>query len=662
MKGRFWREQVPLIRPLFLLLGLLVLICGWLIQYGRFEGDSLDSRTWEWTAAGSFADESPPVSGWIPYPSKPNLHVESKAYWLRIPLPATDSREPRLWLTGVMAVRVYDDAGSLLYGYDPAERGHRINLLSRWNLAKLPIPVPARVDVLIENRAAYQPVPEIRLIDRGDLLAHLFRKDSYSFILASLHLFCSAIAFGLFWSRKDKLYLYFFLLAITGAYASAVRNSLLQMFWDQPWPGYLENAVFPLGVFSFISMLYELFYPLEKKLLNRLRWMMLGFSVAAGAAALIDPWFYDWLLRYPLPPFYLLTGLLIFRVLIKAFLQRRDLESVWMLAGSNVISAVATFHVVRNFMPYLYDWLAERIPLLKEMPFDLLQIGLLLFQIGLIRVIIHRFGVLNQQLTQFNRSLEQNVMSRTAELHERTAQLQETNARLAASMRETAEVMAESMILEERHRITGSIHDNVAHVLAATIVQLEAAKRLLDKDPRHAEDKVVASQQLVRKGLEEIRLSVRLLKEDANHYDLPAAMGALIRDTADASGIVVDSSIASLPSTLTTLQKRVFFQALQEGLSNGQRYGGCRKFHLRMEANGREVQFELSGDGTSFVPPGSGSGLRALSESVERLSGTLQVLEGQTVCILRVSLPYAPEASPTLEPHPSWNTLGGIDL
>jgi len=662
VKGRFWREQVPWIRPLLLLLGLLVLICGWLANYGGFDGERLDSRTWQWSPADSFGDSSPPDSGWVPYSSKPNLQRESKAYWLRIPLPATDYREPRLWLAGVAAVRVYDGEGSRLYEYDPAERGHRLNLLTRWNLTKLPAPAPSRVDVLIDNRGVYQPVPEIRLIERGDLVAHLFRQDSYCLILASLHLFCAAIAFGLFWSRRDKLYLYFFILALCGGYASSVRNSLLQLFWDQPWPGYLENAVFPLGVFAFVSTLYELFYPLQEKVFNGLRWTMLGFFFAAAAGALIDPRLYEWLILYPLPPLYLLSSVFVFRALLGAFLRRRDLESVWMLAGSFVLSAVATFHVVRSFMPYFYDWLAGKFGWLKEMPADLLSIGLLFFLIGLIRVIIHRFGVLNHQLTQFNRTLEQNVMNRTAELHERTAQLQETNARLAASMRETAEVMAESMILEERHRITGSIHDNVAHVLAATVVQLEAAKRLLDKDPRHAEDKVVASQQLVRKGLEEIRLSVRLLKEDANHYDLPAAMGALIRDTMEASGVVIDSSIGPLPSTLTTLQKRVFFQALQEGLSNGQKYGGSTKFHLRMEANGREVQFELSSDGTSFVPPGSGSGLKTLSDSVERLNGTLYTLDGHSVCILRVSLPYAPEASPTLKPHPSWNTLGGIDL
>jgi signal transduction histidine kinase len=42
---------------------------------------------------------------------------------------------------------------------------------------------------------------------------------------------------------------------------------------------------------------------------------------------------------------------------------------------------------------------------------------------------------------------------------------------------------------------------------------LEAARRLLPLDRPQAEDKLAASQELARQGLEEIRKSVRLLRE-----------------------------------------------------------------------------------------------------------------------------------------------------
>ncbi|MBO9597291.1 MAG: sensor histidine kinase, partial [Cohnella sp.] len=72
-------------------------------------------------------------------------------------------------------------------------------------------------------------------------------------------------------------------------------------------------------------------------------------------------------------------------------------------------------------------------------------------------------------------------------LQERELELQEANARLAHSMKETAEANASTMVLEERHRLTGTIHDTIGHSLTATIVQLEAAKRLLSRDPQLAQ-------------------------------------------------------------------------------------------------------------------------------------------------------------------------------
>jgi len=658
------RKPIPLMRPLLLLVGLLVLLCGWLTHYGRAQDAPLDRGSWQTAPASSFEDAAPPHEGWVPYSSDNWRQADSKAsaYWLRLPLPASDSREPRLWMFGTAAVRVYDDNGDLLYAYDPEDRGDRLNPFTHWSVAKLPVPIPSRVDILLADRGFYQPEPTIRLIDEGDRVRYIFRKDSYAFLLASLHLFCSAIALGLFFSRRDKLYLYFFLLALTGSYASLVRNYMLQLFWDQPWLSYLENAVFPLGVFAFISTLYELFRPLHRTVLNALRWSMLGFSVLSAAAALLDPAVYDWLLRVPLPPLYLIAATLLFRTLWIAYRSRRDLESVWMLAGSFVLSAVATVHVVRYFIPSLYERMASGNSFLTDMPSNLLAIGLLLFLISLIRVTSFRFAEMNRELSRFNRSLEQSVYRRTAELIERNAQLQEASSRLEASLRETTEVMAEAMVLEERHRIAGAIHDTVAHVLSATIVQLEAAKPLMLEDPSKSEEMVAAAQQLVRKGLEDIRLSVRMLKGDANHYDLPAALGALIRDTEESAGIVIDSHIGPLPAVLSTVQKRVFFQALQEGLAGGIRHGEGKRFSLALTAAGQDVLFELRSDGNAFGPADFAVGLNALNDSVSRLHGTMVVSNGDNGCLLKVVVPLVPAASPTLErtlPENAWEGMEG---
>ncbi|MFB9326222.1 response regulator [Paenibacillus aurantiacus] len=79
------------------------------------------------------------------------------------------------------------------------------------------------------------------------------------------------------------------------------------------------------------------------------------------------------------------------------------------------------------------------------------------------------------KLAQFHHSLEEQVVLRTHEL-------EEANRILAGSVRETAEALTEVSVLEERNRIAHEMHDVVGHTLTAAIVQLEAAKKLSDRD------------------------------------------------------------------------------------------------------------------------------------------------------------------------------------
>ncbi|QYR20507.1 response regulator [Paenibacillus sp. sptzw28] len=61
----------------------------------------------------------------------------------------------------------------------------------------------------------------------------------------------------------------------------------------------------------------------------------------------------------------------------------------------------------------------------------------------------------------------------------RTTELQEAHLQLTESLRDSAEAMTAALVMEERQRIAYTIHDTVGHTLTATIVQMEAAKRLM---------------------------------------------------------------------------------------------------------------------------------------------------------------------------------------
>lgn len=239
---------------------------------------------------------------------------------------------------------------------------------------------------------------------------------------------------------------------------------------------------------------------------------------------------------------------------------------------------------------------------------------------------------LQLQLLQLNHSLERLV-------EERTADLADTNRRLHRSMRETAEAMAELSVLEERNRIAQDIHDIVGHTLSTTIVQIEAAKRLIERNDALGLEKLSVSQELVRKSLNEIRTSVRMLSESAADYDLAEALKKLLADTQEVTGIPVVFELDPLPP-LSALQKKVLYHALQEGLTNGIKHGDCRRFDFTLRREEHQLRFILSNDGRAYENTPMGFGLAAMKERVQQLGGTMSLSAPETGgCLLRIVLP-----------------------
>ncbi|WP_276355384.1 sensor histidine kinase [Cohnella caldifontis] len=641
MDRRGWLAHWPLIRTIALLTALVALI-GWgLSSLNRgFPVQEPDRSGWQWAPAASFEESAPPSSGWTPYSSSEDLHNRSRYFWLRIPLPTDPPRDAQLWIMNMVSVQVRDQH-RLLYSYDPAATGQRLNLFTHWNLAPLPDPVPREVYLLADNRGSPRAAPWIRTVSKSDFYIELLRKDLYSFVLAALFLLTACTALGLYLKRRSRLQLYFALLSFSGFYASLVRNYLLQVVWDQPWLGYLDFAAFPFGVYAFVGMLDGVFPSPNARMLTLIRRTLLAASgVLLLVSLLLDPSRFGWLFGYPLFLLFLVTAGVMFQTLRSAYRKSREPDSVWMLSGFVIVVFFALLHVIRTYLPSWFESMRQIFPALGRFPFDLLSVGLFLFLICLIRVILYRFGVMEKRLRHIGEFLENSVRLRTSELEERTRQLQESRSRLEESTRETAETIASSMVLEERNRITGNIHDTVGHALTATIVQLEAAKRLLDRDPRLAMDKLTASQELIRRGLEEIRQSVRLLRHDTPRYDLADAMIGLIGETERTTEAKFVVRIDPLPETLSTLQKRVLYQALQEGITNALRHGGSTRFSFSLTVSSPILLFRLESDGVTYAPSSFGFGLKAMSERVAQLGGVMSVEPGHPGCVLLLSLPY----------------------
>lgn len=236
------------------------------------------------------------------------------------------------------------------------------------------------------------------------------------------------------------------------------------------------------------------------------------------------------------------------------------------------------------------------------------------------------------QLSRLTGSLERLVQ-------ERTAELEHTNRDLISSMHETAQALAEVAVLEERNMIARDMHDQVGHTLTAAMIQIEAAKLLLDGDPDRAVGKMDAARESVREGLDQVRRTVRLLKTVEEQEALLPALHKLIRQTEEQTGVSVDYAIAPLPALDEALGATVY-RALQEGMTNGIRHGGCAKFSFQLSADGSSLRFRLASDGRKYEAGPFGFGLNAMKERVAKLGGVFAIqANGDSGCLLSIDIP-----------------------
>lgn len=221
-------------------------------------------------------------------------------------------------------------------------------------------------------------------------------------------------------------------------------------------------------------------------------------------------------------------------------------------------------------------------------------------------------------------------------------QVAERTRSLEKSMQETSAAVAEMTVYAERNRIAQEIHDIVGHTLTSTILQIEAGKRLLQKDKDSAATRLKEAQDLVRHSLNEIRNSVHMLKED-KYYDIAQALQQLIRDTERNTGAVVRAAIdAECLAGVSLMHKKVLYHALQEGLTNGIRHGHSNEFDFSLTGDGSQLRFMLADNGTGASHIEMGFGLKMMRDRVEQLQGTLYIdAKPNKGCLLRISLPFS---------------------
>jgi signal transduction histidine kinase len=171
----------------------------------------------------------------------------------------------------------------------------------------------------------------------------------------------------------------------------------------------------------------------------------------------------------------------------------------------------------------------------------------------------------------------------------------------------------------ERRRVGRDLHDGAQQRLVAVGTLLKTAQRQLDRgdEPvdvlRLASDELGAAQTELRdlaRGLHPVALSERGLRGALESLTVGSEMS-----------ITLDIAAEDLPENV---ELAAYF-IVSEALTNARRYSGCKTVSVRVAPAADVLLVEIEDDGAGGADPGSGTGLRGLTDRAAALGGQLEV-------------------------------------
>ncbi len=205
---------------------------------------------------------------------------------------------------------------------------------------------------------------------------------------------------------------------------------------------------------------------------------------------------------------------------------------------------------------------------------------------------------------------------------------------LAVRMRHMAErvqallhTQQELAALEERGRLARDLHDTVKQHNFATLMQVRAARNLLESDPTGAAQRLVEAEDLLRTSQQELGLLIDELRPAAlEGRGLAAAVRDFLASWSEHTRIPADLQV-SQERALPLAVEQALFRVAQEALSNVARHSRASAVTVRLEYHAFAVHMEISDNGVGFTPGEArrGFGMDSMQSRLAELGGTLEM-------------------------------------
>ena len=200
--------------------------------------------------------------------------------------------------------------------------------------------------------------------------------------------------------------------------------------------------------------------------------------------------------------------------------------------------------------------------------------------------------------------------------------------RMAERLKQLLQTRQELAAIEERNRLARELHDAVKQQVFATVMQVAAARNLIDSDPAQAKERLQEAEHLAKQAQQELTALIRELRPAAlDGKGLGPALSSYVRDWSRQTGVTVRLQMPGQRALPLPVEQAIF-RVIQEALANIARHSQADQVDLMLQWEETSLRLEVKDNGRGFDPTvrrGQGVGLESMVERIQALGGTIRI-------------------------------------
>lgn len=224
-------------------------------------------------------------------------------------------------------------------------------------------------------------------------------------------------------------------------------------------------------------------------------------------------------------------------------------------------------------------------------------------------------------LVRIQMSEKDRILSLNEQLNAANEELRQANIQLEQYARESVKMVE----TRERNRLAREIHDTLGHALTGIITGIEACMALMDVAPETAKTQLAAIAEVARKGMTDVRRSVKALRPDAlEKFNLEKALLEIIEETRTVTHAEIEYECTTALTGFNDDEEEIIYRIVQECMTNSIRHGKAKKIRIHIEREFNMLIISVSDNGIGCVDIQKGFGLHHMEERLNMLQGELK--------------------------------------